>query len=882
MSRFAHIAARYIAPAGARATAGLRLVFDVESDGLLNSATRIHCIVVADLDGDRVDAYGPEQIPAALEHLKRATYLCGHNIIGYDLPLLHRLHDWASASDRVVDTLIAGRLILPHLSELDDKAAAMGDLALGKLRGRYGLEAWGLRLGIAKTGTDIEDWSQWTPEMQQRCVGDVAIGKALWRFLQPDGYSRQAMELEHRVAPICDQITAAGVPFDVEAAERLHEQWTKRRSEIEATLRQQFPGANFNSRAQVGALLEARGWIPEKRTEKTKQPKIDGEVLESLPALYPEFTGLAEHQIIGRRLGQLADGKEAWLKHVGVDGRIHGSIVHIGTPHSRAAHFNPNLSQVPNPKRGKPLADECRALFRHPGDWVFVACDQAGLQDRCFSHYLAEFDGGDYGRSFVAGADPHWAAATALELVARDTKRDKASKLHSVLREGGKSFRYGFLFGMRAKRAGEIIAATIRAARQVEASYRGPLANGGQTLRRFVAATPGLKQLRESLEAQAARKGWVSGLDGRRVPIDAQYKSLNRIVTSAEAIICKRWLIRVHDELRQRFRYGWDGDVVIVAWIHDELVCCCRPEIADEVGEIMVRHAKEPGEFYALRVPLDADYKIGRSWAGEEIESAPVDAPSIIRAPIPEDEPPTAAPVPPSNELDADTPRRMTQAELDEINAGLKREGIEPLPESIMVLADEACAFLADMFATSAAPIYLSSLANPEDKHREGPEEQVRTREPAGIRAFLKRDRPRRALYFCTATVKTGKPRALENLQELIGLHTDIDAKDIVISLTEVEQALRQLELPPSAVVVSGRGLHAYWFFQECLPATAENRARHKSLLQLLANHLGGDRQCAESSRLMRTCRRGRRRPRRRAPWWIPAAARCLHASSRH
>jgi hypothetical protein len=81
------------------------------------------------------------------------------------------------------------------------------------LRGRYSIEAFGERLGIPKTGTDIEDWSQWTPEMQERCVGDVAICKALWRFLKPDGYSQDALALEHRVAPICDEITTTGVPL---------------------------------------------------------------------------------------------------------------------------------------------------------------------------------------------------------------------------------------------------------------------------------------------------------------------------------------------------------------------------------------------------------------------------------------------------------------------------------------------------------------------------------------------------------------------------------------------------------------------------------------------------------------------------------------------
>ena len=109
--------------------------------------------------------------------------------------------------------------------------------------------------------------------MQARCVADVLICKTLWHFLQPDGYSQKAMALEYRAAAVCEQITAAGIPFDVEAAEKLRRQWEARRAELEAQLQQQFPGIKFNSREQLGALLEASGWVPEERTEKTKQPK---------------------------------------------------------------------------------------------------------------------------------------------------------------------------------------------------------------------------------------------------------------------------------------------------------------------------------------------------------------------------------------------------------------------------------------------------------------------------------------------------------------------------------------------------------------------------------------------------------------------------------
>jgi hypothetical protein len=168
---------------------------------------------------------------------------------------------------------LAARLILPDLAGLDDKVGAITKQTLGKLRGRYSLDAWGARLGIPKIGADIADWSVWTPEIQARCAGDIAINKALWHFLNPDGYDHRAIELEHRAAAVCARIEADGVPFDVTAAGQLEQQWISRRTPLEARLKEQFPGTKLTSRKQIAALLEARGWVPEKRTEKTKQPK---------------------------------------------------------------------------------------------------------------------------------------------------------------------------------------------------------------------------------------------------------------------------------------------------------------------------------------------------------------------------------------------------------------------------------------------------------------------------------------------------------------------------------------------------------------------------------------------------------------------------------
>jgi DNA polymerase I len=711
-ARFLHLTKQYIRAATVMHK-GPRTIFDTEGDGLRDTATKFHCIVITDLDGDWTEEFGPGQIGDALDCLSKVRYLAGHNILGHDLPLLKRLHDWMPAPDCVVvDTLIASRLILPHLLDLDQQATKMGDQSLGSLMGRHSLEAWGKRLGFPKIGADIEVWAEWTQGIQDRCVNDTALNKRLWQFLQPDGQPAEALALEHHVSQICDEITDAGMPFDTAAGEHQRDRWTARLAELKAELGKEFPEVkNWNSRPQLAALLQRLGWTPDKFTNKTKAPVIDDEVLETLPELVSEkLAGLAEYSVLTRRLGQLAVGDKAWLRNVGPDGRIHGRIVHIGTPHSRAAHLDPNIAQIPNAKKSKQFAAECRALFRMPDntDWVFVASDQAGLQDRAFSHYLAAFDGGMYAKAFLAGLDTHWATVIAHELVPPGTARNKTDKLHTALRESCKGYRYGFLFGMGGERAGIILRNTAKAATLVDPAAGAALMQkvfgattppsaatlkrvGKKSIDKFEAATPGLKRLRSSLKIQGTKRGWLPGLDGRRVPVRAQYTTLNFAVTSAEAIICKRWLVNVRDELGRRFRYGWDGDVVLVGWVHDELVACCRPEIADAVGEIMVRWAKEPAAHYDFKCALDAAYTISRSWAGDdaapksrnpeakdEAPPPPVDSePAVIEPATLESAAPAIAPEPIAAEpIAAETPIITAPAPI------IGRDGFDEAPDS--------------------------------------------------------------------------------------------------------------------------------------------------------------------------------------------------------
>jgi hypothetical protein len=117
-ANFLRLASRYVVPA-VNKVIGLRASFDIETDGL--RATCVHCIVIEDLDSNRIDKFRPDQIDAGLARLAQATCLVGHNILNFDLSVLQRLHGWTPAPTvTVIDTLIASRLVLANIGDLDD------------------------------------------------------------------------------------------------------------------------------------------------------------------------------------------------------------------------------------------------------------------------------------------------------------------------------------------------------------------------------------------------------------------------------------------------------------------------------------------------------------------------------------------------------------------------------------------------------------------------------------------------------------------------------------------------------------------------------------------------------------------------------------------
>ena len=566
------------------------LIFDLETDGLLDDVTKVHCIVTQDTETGDVRTYDPTQIDLALEVLENADRIGGHNVMAYDIPVLRKLYDF-KYNGKLFDTLVASRLIWPNMKEKDMLKRTVDN----KLIGSHSLKAWGQRLKFHKGdyGEQDEAWDAYTQQMLDYCVQDVALNVRLYELILSKKYPEEPMRLEHEMNRLLNRQQRAGFPFDVPKAQKLYTLLSTRKLEIETklvetleptiiVLKTKTKTIPFNpaSRQQIADRLQKLGWKPEEFTP-SGEPKVDEKILAGIDL--PEAALLTEFLMLNKRLGQLGNGKQAWLK-LEKAGRIHGRVNHMGAVTSRCTHSDPNVAQVPS--AGAAFGKECRELFHAPSGYSLLGADASGLELRCLAHYMNRFDGGKYGKEILEG-DIHTANQEAAGLATRPQ---------------AKTFIYGFLYGAGNEKIGQIIGKGAK--------------EGGQIKKRFLAKTPALKKLTEALnnklDNQRGEK-FINGLDGRLIPIRHPHAALNTLLQSAGAIICKKWYATVENMIRAK---GYTNEeVTIVAFVHDEVQILVKKGLEDKIGEITKAAIKETERAFNFKCPLDSEFQVGSSWA---------------------------------------------------------------------------------------------------------------------------------------------------------------------------------------------------------------------------------------------------------------------------
>jgi DNA polymerase I-like protein with 3'-5' exonuclease and polymerase domains len=609
-----------------------KYIFDLESDGLLSKITKLHCIVLKNIEDNTViscaNHLGYPSIETALDYISEADLLVGHNILKYDIPALAKLYPnlKLKSTCKFYDTLVSSRLFWPELEPVD---RAKWSHIESKYIGRHSLAAWGERLGVAKIkfteNTKKEDkttdpWAHWTPEMQIYCEQDVAVSDVLYRYMLSQEADSRSLDLEHEFAIVMAKQEQFGFPFNEKAAFALVNTLKAERSEINDQLQEVFPAVvekrtslktgrplkdkvtifNPASRQQTAERLTAL--YPEITFNSTDKgnPQVDDDVLEALGAKYPEAKILARYQLLNKRLGQLSDGKEAWLKHCQVykDGRIHGEIVTNACVSGRCAHKRPNMAQVPSV--GHAYGAECRALFYAPEGWQLVGADASGLELRALGAMLAHFDGGEYAQLVSnPDRDVHFHNACLFGIHSADKPIDKTT------RDLSKRLIYCILYGGGAKKTGSIIAPD----KSEDQQYR----SGKKTIDTFYSNLPAIKQLKDAIAKRVEQRGYLLGIDGRRLPIRSLHSALNQLLQSTGAITVKKATTILYDDMTSRgleFAKDWG----FVAHVHDEYQALVKPEYVDLYKDLAIDSFRKAGEYFNLKCPMTGEARVGHNW----------------------------------------------------------------------------------------------------------------------------------------------------------------------------------------------------------------------------------------------------------------------------
>jgi DNA polymerase I-like protein with 3'-5' exonuclease and polymerase domains len=460
-----------------------------------------------------------------------------------------------------------------------------------------------------------ENFDEFTPAMLDYCVQDVRLNEAVYNFLIKEGkiFSEESVSLEHNVAKIIKQQEKNGFFFNTQQAmellaelkdkqlkveDEVHNtfkpklvddklvtpyikkdgQLSKRgmtddeyqrcldTNNFEPFMRQKLVDFNLGSRKQIGEYLIDFGWKPVKFTP-TGQPIVDEGTLKKIEHIR-EAKLIADFLLYQKRIAQVT----SWIDEL-KDDRVHGSVIPNGTITGRMTHRNPNMAQVPN--AGSPYGKECRSCWTIPEGRKLVGIDASGLELRMLAHYMN---------------DPEYIE----EVINGDIHTTNQNLAGLKTRDQAKTFIYALVYGAGDAKIGSVAG--------------GGLKKGKELKQTFFKNLPSLKNLKEKVQ-KASERGYLKGLDGRKIYVRSQHAALNTLLQGGGAIAMKKAMCFLDALIKLN-----NIDAKFVANIHDEWQIEVPEESADFVGELGVKAIEQASEHFKMRCPLTGEYKIGENW----------------------------------------------------------------------------------------------------------------------------------------------------------------------------------------------------------------------------------------------------------------------------
>jgi DNA polymerase-1 len=614
------------------------LAFDLETNGFLMELDRIWVMGVGEVGTDEVTTYTDydKNYPPLAEGVERLRQqvqgggkVVAHNGINFDRKALLKVTGLDIPWWSMIDTLVAGRLRNPERL------------------GGHSLESYGTEMGILKGSH--KEFDRYSEEMRSYCGQDIVVTKALYDKLTPVFGWGESFSLEMYVAYLIDLQMENGFKLNVREAMTLAAEFWEERTRCLSEMQRVFPpiyvsagltvpkrsqtragvsytaGApytkiemqefNPGSEHHVARRLKARyGWVAP--LTEMGNPNITEAVLKKLD--FPEVQPLLRFMRVDKQWTQVAappkikkdTGKRmggGWLHHADENDRVHGYVNPNGAVTGRMTHSNPNSANIDKDER-------MRALWIADVGYVLVGCDAEGIELRNLAHYLYPYDGGRLTRQVLEGDKAQGTDAHSMNR--------KNTDLFS--RDGAKTLLYGCLYGAGDEKAGAIWIADWQASGKPKGEWPQWAFKGGKLKpakligkvckQRLIDGIKGFRSLIGDIQAAAKERGWLKGLDGRRVRVRSQHAALNTLLQSAGAVLMKKALCIYHEDITKVHGLVHGVDFRYVANIHDEVQQEVRPQYAELAGKTFAQAITKAGEHFKFRCRLDGSYDIGNNW----------------------------------------------------------------------------------------------------------------------------------------------------------------------------------------------------------------------------------------------------------------------------
>jgi len=620
-----------------------KIVLDIETDGLLDTVTRMHLMVLKNIDSGEIYDYVEGDLGWMGILSDENNEVIGHNIVGFDANVLRKLFGF-EIKGKVLDTLLYSQIL---------------DYNRFDLKG-HSLEVWGEFLGFPKGKFD--DWTKYSEEMRVYCENDVELGERVYKYLMIEFETKkfklplikaemleEYLKVEHIASNWIARAEVHGFPFNVVEGRKLLQvlkaemdnatnklnsvlgsrtvakdlskgevpwkdpKWTKEGRYSANTAdwfgvnpwsghpgetrmiegpysRVEFRPLSIESSDDVKLFLSRHGWIPtewnsvkDKVTGKRRKtsPKVTEDSLELLGG---DGKLYLDFMVARSRNGVL----KTWLENIDSQGRVHGSAMNIGTPSMRCRHSG--IVNIPSVEAA--FGKEMRALFHVPEGWKLIGCDSAGNQARGLAHFLKN----DEYTNILLNDDIHTFNALMLTNVLKSMGID-----HEVKRATAKRVLYATLFGASGTKLWLYIFGT-------NDPKKGKLLKEG-----FLKAIPGFDLLVKRLEKifksnYRDGKSFFLSIAGNRIYVDSPHKLLVYLLQSTEKITCSSSLATIVEKLEEE-----NIEYIPLIYMHDEVQFMVKEKDAVRAAEIGIEGFREGPKKFGITI-MDGSSKIGMNW----------------------------------------------------------------------------------------------------------------------------------------------------------------------------------------------------------------------------------------------------------------------------